>query len=218
MAKLDAVKEKLSQVQASVSEKLDKIALFKKWREGRKQRAQAAAADVSLGAIYRQGGVATRLQVITFYVLLLACLATTVLAGRKFFLRLAQSSKENEKLKEEYSHGLEELSQRVVEKANLVSVGKFTANAYSPGKAGGLMAVDVWLRMSEPSAADFAQKNDTVIYDGVVSGFNRAYRDELNPLEAEGAAAIKAMVLEEVNKSLPKGKAEEVFFQNLVVQ
>lgn len=216
MAKLDALKEKISQAQASVSDKLDKIALFKKWKEKRAQK-PAGPASYSLGAIYREGNTGTRLQVLAIYALALTALFFTFQSGRKIFARLGKSV-ENEKLKADYSHGLEELSQKVMEKATLVSMGKFTTNVYQPGKPKGLLVVDVWLRVSDPTAAEFAQKNETLIYDGIVDAFSQAHKDEINPLTDEGNEILKGRVIEAVNKLLPHGKTEEVFFQNMIVQ
>lgn len=216
MAKLDALKDKISKAQTSVSDKLDKIALFKKWKEKRGQKA-AAPASYSLGSIYREGSTGTRLQVIVIYALALAALFFTFQSGRRIFARLGKSV-ENEKLKADYSHGLEELSQKVVEKASLISMGKFTTNVYQPGKSGGFLVVDVWLRVSDPSAAEFAQKNETMVYDAIVSAFSQAYKDEVNPLTDEGNEAMKGRVIESVNKLMQHGKAEEVFFQNMIVQ
>jgi flagellar basal body-associated protein FliL len=217
MAKLDALKEKISQTKANVSDKLDKIALFKKWKEERAQKKTKAPADLSLHEIYRYGGTSTRLQVILFYLLAIATLVSTGLAGKKIFARLG-ASKENEKLKTEYSHGLEEMASRVVEKANLVSMGKFTANAYRPGKKGGLMAVDIWLRMSDPEAASFAEKNEDIIYDGIVNGLSLGYENKADPLTPEGSGALKKFIMENLNDRIHDGKVEEVLFQNLVVQ
>jgi flagellar basal body-associated protein FliL len=217
MAKLDALKEKISQTKTNVSEKIDKIALFKRWKEERAQKKAKAPTDLSLQAIYRRGGTGTRLQVALFYLLAAATVASTGLAGKKIFARLG-ASRENEKLKAEYSHGLEEMASRVVEKANLVSMGKFTANAYRPGQKGELMAADIWLRMSDPEAAAFAEKNEDIIYDGIVSGLSLGYEGKADPLTPEGAGTLKRLIMEKLNEKIREGKVEEVFFQNLVVQ
>lgn len=199
-----------------MSDKLDKIALFKKWKEKRAQKA-AGPASYSLGTIYREGSTGTRFQVIVICALAIAALFFTFQSGRKIFARLGKSV-ENEKLKADYSHGLEELAQKVVEKATLVSMGKFTTNVYQPGKSGGFLVVDVWLRVSDPIAAEFAQKNETMVYDGIVDAFSQAYKDQINPLTDEGNEAMKGRVIEAVNKLMPHGKTEEVFFQNMIVQ
>lgn len=218
MAKLDALKEKISQTQASVLEKLDKIALYKKWKEKRAQKSPSQGpSNDSLGAIYRQGGVGTRLQVILVIAFALGGTFFTVKAGKKFFSRLGTSA-ENEKLKQDYSHGLEELTSRVVENASLISMGRFQTNVFSAEKPGSYMAVDVWIRVSDPATAEFAQKHETMIYDAIVGGFSQAYREEINPLTEQGNRATKGLIIESVNKLLPKGKTEEVFFQNLIVQ
>jgi flagellar basal body-associated protein FliL len=218
MAKLDALKDKISQAQTSVSDKLDKIALFKKWKEKRAQKKATGPASYSLGAIYREGSTGTRLQVIVIYALAIAALFFTFQSGRKIFARLGKSV-ENEKLKADYAHGLEELSHKVVEKATLVSMGKFTTNVYQPGKSGGFLVVDVWLRVSDPTAAEFAQKNETIVYDAIVDAFSQAFKDEINPLTDEGAEVMKGRVAEAVNMVMHQhGKAEEVFFQNMIVQ
>lgn len=216
MAKLDALKEKISQAQTSVSTKLDKITLFKKWKEKRAQKA-AGPASYSLGTIYREGSTGTRLQVLLVYALAAAAIFFTFQSGRKIFARLGKSV-ENEKLKADYSHGLEELSQKVMEKATLVSMGKFTTNVYQPGKEKALLVVDVWLRVSEPAAAEFAQKNEAMIYDSIVDAFSQAHKDEIDPLTSEGSEIMKGRVIEAVNKVMQHGKADEAFFQNMIVQ
>ncbi len=77
MSKLNALKEKLSGLQAKLSEKADKIAFFRKWREKKAaasvtagDKAQASGDPASLGAIYREGSTLTRAQVILFFVFL----------------------------------------------------------------------------------------------------------------------------------------------------
>lgn len=214
MAKMDALKEKMTQARAGLAEKMDKIAFIRKWREQRTVKGPGATPH-SMGDIYRGGGVITRLQVILVYVFAIAALASTVYAVRKMMARFATKEA---KIEKEYSHGLGDLANKAVEKANLVSLGKFTAGAYTEGKAKSLMVVDVWIRVSDPDTAAYAQSHETVIYDRVVEALNEAYQEKIDPLTEEGATITKSKVQESINHAMPKGRVEEIFFQNLVIQ
>ncbi len=218
MSKVDEIKQKLAGLQAGLLEKLDKIAFLKKFRS---PKAPAAAntkkSDPGLSTIYRDGSTQTRLQVLLVYTLFLGAVIATGYAGKKFFARLKQSDA-HENLKQEMSHGFEEFRDKVVEKANLVSVGRFTVNVFAGGQSGKMMAVDIWLRMNDPDAAGFAQKNESVIHDRITDSFQNIYRENVDLLEEHGKQRAKAVLLESINKSIPKGKAEEVFFENLIIQ
>jgi len=219
MAKLDALKLKLAATKAALSEKLDKIAFIKRWREksAASTGTSSPSSSSSLGAIYREGGVGTRLQVILFFVFAVAALAATVHTGRKMWKRVS-SSAGHEELKKDYSVGLAEMNAKVVENANLISLGKFTTNLQSTEGSSKFMAVDIWIRVSDPATADYATKNDLIINDRVVDALQHFSRESADPLTAEGKNTLKSRIQESINKSLPKGTAEDVLFQNMVVQ
>lgn len=220
MAKLDALKEKIATLRAGLLAKLDKIAFIKKLREKQAQAAQSssvAPSSSSLGTIYRDGGVATRLQVILVYMLAIAAIGFTVHAGRKVLKRVS-SSKAHEELKKDYSTGLSEMNAKVVENANLISLGKFTSNVNSADGKVRLIAVDVWVRVSDPHTADFAQKNETILHDKIVEALELVAQENVDPLTVEGKNILKSRMMESLNHAFPKGKAEDILFQNLVVE
>jgi flagellar basal body-associated protein FliL len=218
MSKVDEIKQKLTGLQATLLEKLDKIAFLKKFRQPKStSTSPGKKPDPSLTTVYREGSTLTRLQVLLVYVLFLSAVVATGYAGKKFLARLKQSDA-HENLKQEMSHGLEEFREKVVEKANMVSVGRFTVNVFAGGRPNRLMAVDIWLRMNDPDAAGFVQKNESVIHDRITDSFQGIYQENVDLLEEHGKQRAKALLLESINKSLPKGKAEEVFFENLIIQ
>ncbi len=218
MAKLDAIKEKWATIKAGLNEKLDKITFIQKWRQAKATPTTASALPpLSLGSIYRKGGLGTRLQVFLFYFLAAGALGSTIFASVKIFQRLGKDS-EHEKISQEYTHGFGELSQKVIENASLISIGKFTVNVYNTANKRKYMAVDIWVRTSDPTAADFAQKHEDLFYDRVVEAFNNAHLQQVDPLTEEGKATAKNLIIESLNAVIPHGKVEEVFFQNLVVQ
>lgn len=81
-----------------------------------------------------------------------------------------------------------------------------------------MLSVDIWLRVSDPEAADFATKNEAVIYDRVVDALDQIYRARIDLLNEQGKIEAKSRMLESMNKAFPKGRAEDVLFQNLVIQ
>lgn len=82
---------------------------------------RAQKSQITLSHIYRDEGVATRLQVILFYVFLLAAIASAGMMTKKVWTKF-RASDENEKLKEEYSKGFEELKHKAEEKAEMVAI------------------------------------------------------------------------------------------------
>jgi len=217
MSKLDALKEKLNASRAGLAEKLDKITLFRKWREKKEPAQSRPASSYSLGAIYRNGNTLTRIQVIIVYFLFIGALAATFQAGRKMFTRMG-SGTEHQKLKEDTSRGFAEMAQKVVENANLISLGKFTTRAYTKDSGVKMMAVDIWVRVSDPKTAEFVQKNETILQDKITEAMGEMFTQEVDPLSISGKNTAKDQIQESMNKALPDGKVEEVFFQNLIVQ
>lgn len=242
MSKLDGIKQKISGLKINLAQKVEKIPFLKRIKgpilgstadgthgappnAGASDPISAGSAgsqkqkrtEPGLTTIYREGSTLTRLQVILVYALFLGALFATAVAGKKFFQRLKKSDA-HEQLKHDMSHGLEEIKEKVVERANLVSVGKFTVNVYAGGRPGRMMAVDIWLRMSDPESAGFAQKNEAVIYDRITDTLQEIYNQQIDLLEENGKLEAKQKILDSINKALPKGKAEEIFFENLIVQ
>ncbi len=242
MSKLDGIKQKISGLKTSLAQKVEKIPFLKKvlgpilgassesnggttpnagasdpLSAGTSGHKKPKKTEPGLTTIYREGSTLTRLQVILVYALFLGALVATTVAGKKFFQRLKKSDA-HEQLKHDMSHGLEDMKEKVVERANLVSVGKFTVNVFAGGRPGRMMAVDVWLRMSDPESAGFAQKNESVIYDRITDAFQEIYNQQIDLLDENGKTEAKEKILDSINKALPKGKAEEIFFENLIVQ
>jgi hypothetical protein len=224
MSKLDAVKQKIEALKASLNEKLDKIAFLKKFRSKHASAPsdsqagnKAKSPSIGLASIYREGSTATRLQVILVYALFIGALIATGIASKSFFQRIRHSA-EHEQVGKDMSHGLEVMHEKVIEKANMVYLNKFTVNVFAGGKSGRLMAVDIWIRVSEPDTAQFVQKNETMIYDRITDSFQNIYRSQIDILKESGKEEAKKIILDSINKTVPKGKADEIFFENLVVQ
>lgn len=216
MSKLDAIKEKLAGLRGTVLEKADKIAFLKKWRE-KSAPSPSSPNTYSLGTIYRQGGTGTRLQVILVFVFAAASLTATGLAAKKMMSRF-KSSVEHEKLKKDYAKEFEEFSKRVQSNAAVISVGRLTISAYVGEGKTALMNLDLWARMSDPQAADFAQKNDLILHDKALDALNELEREKVSLLTEHGKELARERLKEKLNRAMPKGKVEEVFFHNLVAQ
>lgn len=214
MSKLDSLKEKLSSLRENLREKADKIAFIKKWRE--KSAASAAAPAYSLREIYRHGGTGTRLQVILVFLFGFAALTSTGLAINKVMARF-KSSVEHEKLKKDYAKEFEEFSKRVQSNAAVISIGRVTVNAYSEDRPR-FMSVDLWARMSDPIAAEFAQKNDLIFHDKAIEALDEIRKEKISILNEDGKVLARKRIREKLNRAMPKGSVEEVFFHNLVAQ
>lgn len=217
MSKLTELKEKVAKAQAGLTEKLDNIPALKKWRDSRSASAAAGPDPLALSAIYRSGGLVTRLQVLLVLVLALGALGATGYVAHKMWARMKTGSG-NEALKKDYSQGLEEMSQKVREQASLVSLGKFTVNARNAQGKAAMMSVDIWLKLDEPDAALFVQKNETIVSDRITEALNESERVGLTALTEAGNEAVKQKIAAATTAALPKGKVVEVFFHNLVVQ
>jgi len=215
MAKLDALKEKISGLKAKLREKLDKIAFFRK--RGEATAAAPSKPSPGIGQIYKQGSTGTRLHVILVFVLALASLAATVHAARKMLKHFGKSA-EHEQLAKDYSHGFEELSQKAADKARLIALGTFTSVLSAGGEKKKMMSLDVWARVSDPDTADYLTKNDAIVRDRVIEALGEIAQQPVDPLSEPGKEFVKSKVTESLNNSLAKGKVEEVFFQNLIVQ
>ena len=215
MAKLDLIKEKISASKASAQAKLEKIA-FLGWKKKDPNAPAKAESPYSLGSLYRSGGFFDRVRLLMALLLLVAGVLSATYAGKKIWGRL-QLKSEDEKLKEAYAKGFSEMSQKALEKATLMSLGKFNAKAVVETKTR-MMSVDIWIRMSSPAASDFVRNNEVLVNDQVVESLNEMFRHQVNPLTEEGKYQAKSLLMEALNKKIPEGRIDDIFFQNLVVQ
>lgn len=216
MSKLDGMKDKITQLKAGLAEKLDKLPFLKKVL-AKKPESSAGPSGISLSGIYRDGGVATRLQVILFYVFLFSALASAGLMTKKIWSKLG-SSHENEQLKKEYSHGLEELKHKAEEKAEMLSIGSMTVNAYVGEGRQAMVKIDVWAKVSDPAVAGMADKQDLIWHDKTLNALNEIFEKKVNLLQEDGKEFAKKTIKEALNKEIAHGKVEEIFFHNLVIQ
>jgi flagellar basal body-associated protein FliL len=223
MQKLDELKDKLSGLKAKLLEKTDKIGFIRAWRE-KAQKAEAtplvpkAPAPHSLRAIYRDGGVGTRLQVLAFYIFVFVALVSAGSLLKKVFLKM-RSSNENEKLQQDFSHEFSEARRKALEKTDLLSLGQFITNAYvGPPKDAMMMSVDLWIRVNDPEASFMIESKNLIFRDKTMSAFNDLFVNKVNLLTDEGKAKAKEKIKEALNSYLKKGEVEEVFIQNMIVQ
>lgn len=217
MSKLDGMKDKITQIRASLTDKLDKIPFLKKVLEKKPEAAAKSSSSISLSGIYRDGGVATRLQVILFYVFLFSALASAGMMTKKIWSKIG-SSHENDKLKKEYSHGLEALKHKAEEKAEMLSIGTMTVNAFAGEGRKAMVKIDVWAKVSDPAVAGMADKQDLIWHDRTLSALNEVFEKKVNLLTEEGKEFAKNSIKEALNKEIAHGKVEEIFFHNLVIQ
>ena len=226
MSKLTVLKEKLAGLQAKLSEKADKIAFFRKWREKKAAAPAPAGAQTpgdtdsaSLGAIYREGSTLTRAQVILFFVFIVISVVSAGSLAKKVLVKL-KTSGEHEKIKAEYTQGFAEVQRKHLEKAEMIALGQFTANAWvGPPKGEGMMSVDLWIRVSDPKAAAAVNGRTAVFHDKAMDALDSLFREKVSLLTEPGKARAREKLKEALGQSLPHGTAvEEVFIQNLVVQ
>lgn len=223
MSKLNALKEKLAALRAKVAEKADKIAFFRKWREKRAAAAggqgQAPSNATSIGSIYREGSTLTRAQVILFFVFLVISVVSAGSLAKKVLVKL-KTSGEHEKIKAEYSQGFAEVQRKHLEKAEMIALGQFTANAWvGPPKGEAMMSVDLWIRVSDPKAAAAVNGRTAVFHDKALDALDVLFREKVSLLSEAGKARAREKLKEFLGQSLPEGTSvEEVYIQNLVVQ
>lgn len=217
MSKLDGIKEKLANFKEAAKGKLDKISLLG-WKK--KDPADATTATgpnpYSITQMYKSGSTATRIQIFLVYVFFISGLTFAFIASKKF-LNNFKSSSENENLQKDYSHGFEELNRKAMEKATLLSMGKFQAKVKIEGNDR-FIGIDIWLKVSSPEAADFVRKNESKVNDKIVSAFQSIYDDSINLLTMDGKKAAKAHLKKQVDTILPKGELVDSFFENLIIQ
>lgn len=221
MPNFNALKEKLDAFQAKLLEKTDKIGFIKKWREKSAQaEANAAkyASPYSLNRIYREGSTGTRLQVLAFYLFI----AVAIFSGASLLKKLSgklRSSAANEQLKEEYSSGLAEVQRKALEKAEMISLGQFTASAYvGPPEETRMMRLDLWVKVSDPDAAAAINNTNDLFRDKTVDALNNLFASKVNMLQESGKATARAQIKDALNTGLKKGHVEDVFIENLIVQ
>lgn len=217
MSKIDEMKDKITQLKAKVQAKIDAIPFLKKLAEKKPEAAAAPKSNVNLSSVYRDGGVFTRLQVILFYLLVIATLASSGMMAKKIWTRVRHSD-ENEKLKKEYTKGFEDVRHRMEERAEMISVGATTVNAYAGEGKLALVKVDIWIKVSDPEAAAFADKHDLLLHDKATDALNELYNKKMSLLSDEGKEMAKKRIKENLNSVIQHGVVEEVFFHNLVIQ
>ncbi len=216
MSKLDPIKEKIGALKAQLGEKLGRFGLGKKGAPASAPASGQAPPSNSLGEIYRKGSTGTRLQVLLMVLFAIVAIASTGIAVKKFMKRF-QKAADQSALKKEYADSFGEINRRVIENASVLSLGKFTVNAFVEGKSTHL-SMDVWVRTDGAPAADFVQKWDTALYDKVVEALNELYHDKVNLLSEEGKQIGKTKVIAKLNEGMQVGKIEDIYFYNLVSQ
>lgn len=223
MSKLDALKDKLNGVKATLAEKADKIAFIKSWREKAAASAGSPAAakprnPYSLSSIYKEGSTFTRLQVLMVLVLSLTALASTGILVKKIAGKL-KSTSEHEQIKQDYSNELSEMKRKHLEKAEMLALGQFTTNAYAGEGEVKMMTIDLWIRVSDPSTAAVVDGNSTVFHDKAMGALSALYVNKVNLLTEEGKNRAKNEIKAALGEALPAGHSvEEVFIQNLMLQ
>lgn len=223
MSKLNAFKEKLAGLKGRLTEKADKIAFIKSWRE---QRAAVPTGDQttppsphSVASIYRDGSTFTRLQVILFVCLSLIALGSSASLMVKLASKL-KSSTENENLKKDYSHELAEVKRKSMEKVEMMALGQFTTNAYvADSNETKMMTIDLWIRVSDPETASLVENRSAIFHDKTMDALNDLYISKVSLLNEQGKNEARLRIRASLGEALPKGHSvEEVFIQNLVFQ
>ncbi len=223
MSKLDALKEKWGGIKAKLAEKTDKIAFIKAWKDKQAAAAQAAPTaakprnPLALGTIYSEGNTLTRIQVILFVLLVAIALVSAGKLAKKLAGKL-KSTAEHEQIKQDYSSELAEIKRKSQEKAEMVSLGQFTTNAYAPGEKK-MMSIDLWVRVSDPEAAALVDRRSSEFHDKAMSALNGLYLGKVNLVTENGKTQAKERLKESLNAGMPEGRrVEEVFIQNLTLQ
>lgn len=221
MAKLDALKEKLAGLRQKLTEKIDSIPFLKKMLAKPAPAADttvspARSGDASLGKIYRGGGTLTRLQVLGFFLFLSGAMLASAFVAKRVFVKLRDSG--HGAPAEEVTHGIGDIKRRMEENASVLSLGKFTVSTFVSEKRETAMGIDIWLRVSGVDAANFVQSHEVVLHDKTMDAMNELYMQHVNLLTEQGKEAAKDKIRDFLNQAIPKGKVEEVYFYNMVVQ
>lgn len=215
MAKLDALKEKIGGLKQKLTEKFHSIPLFQKILK--KEEVKKGADPHSIGVIYQSGGVFTRLQVILVFLLAAAAVASLGVVAAKIKGRHHAKS-ENEKLAADYSQGLEAMKRKMEDNASTLSLGQFVISAYVGEDKTASMGLDIWIRVSDVEAANFVQGHEIVLRDKSMDALNEIYMQKVNLLTEQGKETGKRKIRDFLNRAMPTGKVEEVFFHNIIVQ
>jgi flagellar basal body-associated protein FliL len=220
MSKLDDIKAKIAGIRAQLGEKADKIAFLKSWREKRTQAAAAgpkSADPHSLGAIYREGGTGTRLQVLAFYLFLIVAVVSAGSLVRKMGGKM-RTSAEHEKMVTDISHGLAETKHRHEEEAQLISLGQFTTNVYSENQSEKMMTIDLYVRVSDPQTGTMVNDRNEAFREKTGDALSSLYNEKVELLTEHGKDVAKERIRATLNQITKPGKVDEVFIQNLIVQ
>ncbi|HEY8279000.1 MAG TPA: flagellar basal body-associated FliL family protein [Bdellovibrionota bacterium] len=218
MPNLSVLKDKLSALKAKLVEKTNQIGFIRARREKAQETETKAQDPHSLAAIYREGGVLTRLQVIAFYIFVLVALVSAGSLIKKVAGKI-RSSDANEQLKQDYSNEFAEARRKALEKVDLLSLGQFTTNVYvGPPQGTMMMNIDLWVRVNDPDAAAMINNKGAMFHDKTLDALNDLFVGKVNLLSEEGKLKARERIRAALNTLLKKGQVEDVFIHNLVAQ
>lgn len=217
MEKLAALKAKIAALKQQLSDKLEKIPLIKKWREKRAVSAAAPPSPYGLGRLYREGGAYAKFQVFLVLIFSIGAAAGASFVGYRLVKRLSKGDT-HKQMAAEYSKGLEGVRKRMEENASVLSLGQFMITAYVGENKQASMGLDIWVRVGDVEAANYIQANEVPLHDATMSALNDVYMRKVNLLTDAGKEEGKRMIRDSLNRALPKGKIEEIFFHNMIVQ
>ena len=206
MSKLDEIKQKLS----GFREKLPKLAFLSSTKKEK-------AKSYSIGEIYKTGDTFTRLQVIVAALLMIAALVSAGIVGKRLWTRLGDQFADD-KNKKKYAEEFAELANRAARNASIVSIGTVTVNSYTKNGDHAFLNMDIWVRVSDMDASNFVNKNEMILNDTALTVLNELFQNKISILSENGKQMARDKMLEKLNKVIPKGRVEEVFFHNLVLQ
>jgi flagellar basal body-associated protein FliL len=219
-SKLSALKEKLTEFHARLTELTEKIGFIRNWKESRETAATAgpgAPDPLSLSSIYREGSTGTRLQVIAFYIFVAVALLSAGSFMQKILFRMRNAAG-HEQLTKDISKGFADLQHKKMEEAEMLALGQFTSNIYSGQDENRIMSIELWIRVSDPATATIINSRNEVFREKVSSTLSSLFVRKVNLLQETGKVMAREEVREALNSALKAGKVEEVFIQNLVVQ
>jgi flagellar basal body-associated protein FliL len=104
------------------------------------------------------------------------------------------------------------------ENASTLSLGQFVISAYVGEEKQASMGIDIWVRVSQVEAANYVQSHEIVLRDKTMDALNELYMQKVNLLTEQGKEFGKKKIRDFLNRTIPEGKVEEVFFHNIIVQ
>ncbi len=217
MQKLQEIKAKFTSAMAPLREKVlgnPKIkALAEKWAA---QKTRAPNPD-NLILVLKNGTWGQRLRVVVIF-LFLGGFAVGFWWTTNLIVKRFQKSGSHRVDSSAYQSELEALNEKIRSNAAVLNIGSITFNTFSLDGRALNGTVDVWARFSDPETAGWANSENVRVLDAAIAGLQDLVPARISLLNEQGKDTAKLRIQERMQKVLPKGKVEEIYFHNLTAQ